>query len=46
MFKYALFDLDMTLIDSIVPLMTSANLLADEFGLRKVNYDEVYEAEI
>lgn len=46
MFKYALFDLDMTLIDSIIPLMTSANLLADEYGLRKVSYEEVYQAEV
>lgn len=46
MFKYALFDLDMTLIDSIVPLMTSANLLADEYSLRKVSYEEVYQAEV
>lgn len=45
-FRYALFDLDMTLIDSIVPLMTSANLLAAEYGLRQVSYDEVYEAEV
>lgn len=46
MFKYALFDLDMTLIDSIVPLMTSANLLAEEFSLPKVNYEDVYQAEV
>lgn len=45
-FNYALFDLDMTLIDSIVPLMTSANLLAREFGLPEVTYDQVYQAEI
>lgn len=44
--KYAIFDFDMTLIDSIIPLMTSANLLAEEFGLRQVTYDEVYLAEI
>ena len=44
--KYAIFDFDMTLIDSIVPLLTSANLLAKEFGLREVAYDEVYQAEV
>ena len=44
--RYAIFDLDMTLIDSIGPLMTSANLLAREFGLPEVNYDQVYQAEI
>ena len=44
--KYAIFDFDMTLIDSIVPLLTSANLLAKEFGLREVTYDEVYQAEV
>ncbi len=44
--KYALFDLDMTLIDSIVPLMTSANLLAERYGLPKVDYDDVYRAEV
>lgn len=45
-FKYAIFDFDMTLIDSIVPLMTSANLLAKEFGLRETTYEEVYQAEV
>jgi HAD superfamily hydrolase (TIGR01509 family) len=45
-FKYALFDLDMTLIDSIIPLRTSANLLAGRFGLREVTYEEVYQAEV
>jgi haloacid dehalogenase superfamily, subfamily IA, variant 3 with third motif having DD or ED/haloacid dehalogenase superfamily, subfamily IA, variant 1 with third motif having Dx(3-4)D or Dx(3-4)E len=44
-FKYALFDLDMTLIDSITPLMVSANLLAEKFGLPKVSYEEVWQAE-
>jgi len=44
--KFAIFDFDMTLIDSIVPLMTSANLLAKEFGLREVTYEEVYQAEV
>ena len=45
-FKYALFDLDMTLIDSIKPLMVSANLLAEKFDLRQVTYAEVYQAEV
>lgn len=45
-FKYALFDFDMTLIDSIAPLQTSANLLARRFGLREVTYEEVYRAEV
>ena len=44
-FKYAVFDLDMTLIDSIGPLMTSANLLAREFDLPEVTYEEVLRAE-
>ncbi|MDR1051458.1 MAG: HAD family hydrolase [Deltaproteobacteria bacterium] len=44
--KYAIFDFDMTLVDSIKPLMKSANLLAAEFGLREVTYDEVYLAEV
>jgi len=44
--KYALFDLDMTLIDSIAPLMVSANLLAEKFGMPKVNYQDVWQAEI
>lgn len=44
-FKYALFDLDMTLIDSITPLMVSANLLAEKFGMPKVTYEEVWQAE-
>jgi phosphoglycolate phosphatase len=44
--KYAIFDFDMTLIDSIKPLMTSSNLLAKEFGLRPVSYEEVYQAEV
>ena len=44
-FKYAIFDLDMTLIDSIVPLTTSANLLAREFGLPEVTYEAVRTAE-
>ena len=44
-FKYAIFDLDMTLIDSIIPLRISANLLAREFGLREVTYEEVKAAE-
>ncbi len=45
-FNYAIFDLDMTLIDSIIPLMASANLLAKEFGLPSVTYEAVYKAEI
>jgi HAD superfamily hydrolase (TIGR01509 family) len=45
-FRYAIFDFDMTLVDSIKPLMVSANLLAREFGLREVAYGEVYEAEV
>ena len=45
-FQFAIYDLDMTLIDSIVPLMTSANMLAKEFGLREVSYEEVYKAEV
>jgi HAD superfamily hydrolase (TIGR01509 family) len=44
-FNYAVFDFDMTLIDSIKPLMTSANLLAQKFGLKPVTYEEVYQAE-
>ncbi|MDR2388042.1 MAG: HAD family hydrolase [Deltaproteobacteria bacterium] len=44
--KYAIFDFDMTLVDSIKPLMTSANLLAHEFGLAQVTYQQVYLAEI
>jgi HAD superfamily hydrolase (TIGR01509 family) len=36
----------MTLVDSIKPLMTSANLLAKEFGLPPVTYEQVYQAEI
>ena len=44
-FNYVIFDLDMTLIDSIVPLTTGANLLAREFGLPEVSYDEVLKAE-
>ncbi|MDR0621956.1 MAG: HAD family hydrolase [Deltaproteobacteria bacterium] len=44
--KYAIFDFDMTLVDSIKPLMTSANLLAGEFGLKEVTYDQVYLAEV
>lgn len=44
-FKYALFDLDMTLIDSITPLMVSANLLAEKFGMPQVSYEEVWQAE-
>ena len=43
--RYAVFDLDMTLIDSIVPLMTSANLLAREFGLPEVTREAVLAAE-
>ncbi|MDR1677235.1 MAG: HAD family hydrolase [Deltaproteobacteria bacterium] len=45
-FKYAIFDFDMTLVDSIKPLMTSANILAREFGLNEVTYDQVYKAEV
>ncbi|UQZ90767.1 hypothetical protein C4J81_16760 [Deltaproteobacteria bacterium Smac51] len=45
-FNYAVFDLDMTLIDSITPLMVSANMVAEEFGLPKVTYEAVYQAEI
>jgi len=45
-FKFAVYDLDMTLIDSIVPLMTSSNQLAKEFGLKEVTYEEVYQAEV
>jgi HAD superfamily hydrolase (TIGR01509 family) len=45
-FKYAVFDFDMTLIDSIRPLMASANLIAAEFGLPEVDYDQVRQAEI
>lgn len=44
-FKYAIFDLDMTLIDSIVPLAVGANLLAEEFSLPRVSYEEVFRAE-
>jgi HAD superfamily hydrolase (TIGR01549 family) len=44
-FKYAIFDLDMTLVDSIVPLWTSANLLAREFGLPEVTREAVLDAE-
>jgi HAD superfamily hydrolase (TIGR01509 family) len=44
--KFAIFDFDMTLIDSIKPLLTSANLLAKEFGLDEVSYDQVYQAEV
>jgi HAD superfamily hydrolase (TIGR01509 family) len=44
--RYAVFDFDMTLLDSIKPLMTSANLLAGEFKLPKVTYEDVYRAEI
>ncbi|MDR2300531.1 MAG: HAD family hydrolase [Deltaproteobacteria bacterium] len=44
--KYAIFDFDMTLVDSIKPLTTSANLLANEFGLAEVTYDQVYLAEV
>jgi HAD superfamily hydrolase (TIGR01509 family) len=36
----------MTLVDSIRPLLTSANLLAEEFGLPPVTYEQVYQAEI
>ncbi|MDR2726306.1 MAG: HAD family hydrolase [Candidatus Adiutrix sp.] len=43
--RYAIFDLDMTLIDSIGPLMTSANLLAGEFGLPEVTREAVLAAE-
>jgi HAD superfamily hydrolase (TIGR01509 family) len=45
-FASAVFDFDMTLIDSIKPLMISSNLLAEEFGLPKVGYDEVHRAEV
>ncbi len=44
--KYAIFDLDMTLIDSIIPLTVSANLLAEEFSLPPVTYEAVYRAEV
>lgn len=44
--KFAVFDFDMTLLDSIKPLLTSANLLAKEFGLKEVSYEEVYHAEV
>ena len=44
--RYAIFDFDMTLIDSIKPLMTSANLLAEEFSLPKGTYEEVCRAEV
>jgi HAD superfamily hydrolase (TIGR01509 family) len=44
-FRYAVFDLDMTLVDSIAPLMTSANLLAREFGLPEVTYEDVLAVE-
>ncbi|MDR1111978.1 MAG: HAD family hydrolase [Deltaproteobacteria bacterium] len=44
--RNAIFDFDMTLVDSIKPLLTSANLLAIEFGLREVTYDQVYLAEV
>ncbi|MDR2442177.1 MAG: HAD hydrolase-like protein, partial [Deltaproteobacteria bacterium] len=44
--KYAIFDFDMTLVDSIKPLMTSANLLAKEFNLSPVTYEDVYQAEV
>ena len=44
-FRYAIFDLDMTLIDSTGPLMTSANLLAREFGLPEVTREAVLAAE-
>jgi HAD superfamily hydrolase (TIGR01509 family) len=44
--KFAIFDFDMTLVDSIKPLMTSANLLAKEFGLKEVTYEQVYHAEV
>jgi HAD superfamily hydrolase (TIGR01509 family) len=44
--KFAIFDFDMTLVDSIKPLLTSANLLAEEFSLPKVTYDQVYLAEV
>jgi HAD superfamily hydrolase (TIGR01509 family) len=43
--RHAIFDLDMTLVDSIVPLTTSANLLAREFGLPEVTYEAVLAAE-
>lgn len=44
--RYAIFDFDMTLLDSIKPLMTSANLLAREFSLREVSYEDVFRAEV
>jgi HAD superfamily hydrolase (TIGR01509 family) len=44
--RYAVFDFDMTLLDSIKPLMTSANLLAREFSLPEVSYEEVFRAEV
>ena len=43
--RCAVFDLDMTLIDSSIPLMTGANLLALEFGLETVTREEVLTAE-
>jgi HAD superfamily hydrolase (TIGR01509 family) len=43
--KYAVFDLDMTLVDSIAPLLTSANLMAREFGLPEVTREAVLDAE-
>ncbi|MDR1546172.1 MAG: HAD family hydrolase [Deltaproteobacteria bacterium] len=45
-FGFAVFDFDMTLIDSIKPLTISANLLAKEFGLAEVKYEQVYDAEV
>ena len=44
--RYAVFDFDMTLIDSIKPLTVSANLLAKEFSLPEVAYEDVYRAEV
>ncbi|MDR3205440.1 MAG: HAD family hydrolase [Deltaproteobacteria bacterium] len=44
--KNCLFDFDMTLVDSIKPLVISANLIANEFGLPEVDYDKVYRAEV
>ena len=43
--RYAIFDLDMTLVDSIGSLMTSANLLAREFALPEVTREAVLAAE-
>jgi HAD superfamily hydrolase (TIGR01509 family) len=44
--RHAVFDFDMTLLDSIKPLMTSANLLAKEFSLPEVTYEQVHRAEV